>query len=516
MTASLIPAVSLHAAERPTESSSASASASAPHAETQPETQVQWRDWSDATVAQARAAGRPIYLFVGSELSELSRATLRQTLANAQTATWLNAHFSCLMIDADAQPVVASLAHHFLERVKQRRGLPMHLWLTPDFEPFDGAGYLPPSEEWGQPGFLKNARSALEAWTVDPARARALAAEARTQMSPLALVDGPTDPSTRLDQAAFAWIGAIDPVHGGFGSAPKLPEPEVLRFLVRRNAAGREAALNAARSLVKGAARDSVEGGFYRRTIDEAWTEPYLQKTLLDQARIALALFDVADLGGDVQLRTAGLESLDFALRFLRRPDGSFAAALDGTREESTDPTVRPRFVQTGQATTGALGLFLEALQRARRLDEGRYSAAASGLADILRRSAQSADGTLARHPGSAVRAAPADYFAVALGLRALANPKDAALAERLIARVQDTYFDSLSGLYQASPPTPPAGIALRVPASGEIPSAEALALIAGVPEATAARIRRALLSAIEYDPQPSGDSLLALSTKTP
>jgi len=513
MAASLISAVSLHAAERPKEP--ASTLAPAPHVETRPETEVQWRVWSDATLAQARAAGRPIYLFVGSELSELSRATLRQTFANPQTATWMNENFSCLMIDADTRPEVASLAQHFIERVKQRRGLPVHLWLTPDFEPYDGAGYLPPSEEWGQPGFLKSARSALEAWTVDPARARTLAAEARRQMSPLALIGGATDPSVRLDQAAAAWIAAIDPVHGGFGSAPKVPEPEAIRFLLRRGPTGQEAALNAARALVNGAARDAAEGGFYRRTIDEAWKEPYFQKTLADQARISLALFEVANLSGELTLRKAAFEALDFALKFLRRPDGSFAAALDGTRGENAESNRRPHFLQTGPATTGALGLFLSALQSARRTDESRYAAAASAIADTLRRLAASADGTLPRHAGSAALASPADHLAVALGLRALANPKDAALAERLIARVQDTYFDPASGLYQASPPTPSPGIALRVPASGEVPSAEALALIAGVPEATAAQIRRALLTAIEYDVLPPGDTLLALATTT-
>ncbi len=103
--------------------------------------------------------------------------------------------------------------------------------------------------------------------------------------------NAPSDATAKLDAAAKAWIAAIDPVNGGFGGAPKQPEPEVIRFLLTRpDAASRDAAINAARAIVKGALRDPIDGGFYRRCIDEAWKEPYYQKTLADQARIALAL----------------------------------------------------------------------------------------------------------------------------------------------------------------------------------------------------------------------------------
>src|SRR5258708_3480619 len=201
----------------------------------QTDSAVHWHVWNDATLAEARVANRSVYVFIGSPLSELTRATIGQTFGSAKTVAWLNENFFCIFVDADAQPEVAAFAQHYIRSIKQLQGWPVHLWLTPEFQPYDGANYLPPSEEWGKPGFLKAARSALDNWTGNPARARALAREANDLMRvpPLA-ANTKADAAAKLDAAAKAWIATIDPVNGGFGTAPKEPEPELIRFLLAR------------------------------------------------------------------------------------------------------------------------------------------------------------------------------------------------------------------------------------------------------------------------------------------
>lgn len=470
---------------------------------------IRWQPWNEATLAQARASGRSIYVFIGSPLSELTRATISQTFTSEKTVAWLNENFFCILVDADTQPEVAAYAQHYIVSVKQLRGSPVHLWLTSDLQPYDGANYLPPSEEWGKAGFLKAARNALDTWTLDPARARALAAEAISMMRlPPLGAETKADLKAKLDRSAAAWIATLDSKNGGFGTAPKQPEPELIRFLLAPDPAARAAALNHARALVAGAVRDPVDGGFYRRAIDEEWKEPYRQKTLADQARIALALLDAADAAKDDKLRAAAFGALDFALKELRQPDGSFAAALDGTREENVDPAKRPAFVRVGTATTGTQGLLIAALQRT---GEKRFTTLAAQLSGRLRERLAASGYTLEHIANFPASATAADYAAVALAFRTL---KDAATADRLLARANELFFDATVGSYMASPVKLPPGIAVRAPASGETPSAETLALLAGADEQTAAPLRRALLSAIEYDEQPPGDVLLSLSVK--
>jgi hypothetical protein len=482
---------------------------------------VKWQVWDATTLAQAKQQNKSVYVFIGSPLSELTRATINQTFTSEKTVAWINENFFSIFVDADAQPDVAALGQHFISSVKQLRGQPVHLWLTPDtLQPYDGANYLPPSEEWGKPGFLKAARAALDTWTVDPARARALATEALDMMRlPPVDTSAPLDIEAKLAAAAKAWVAAADPVNGGFGTAPKLPEPEVIRFLLARdNWLEREAGYKAALAMVSGALRDPVDGGFYRRCIDEEWKEPYLQKTLVDQARIALALFDARDAGaralasssvtpasmkiGFDKIGAAARGALDFVLKELRNPDGTFAAALDGTLEEHTDPTKRPKFVKVGSAKLAARAMLVEAILRSEE----------AGLIEVTRR--QPLDMGL-------------EFAKILAQSRPISNPPADLLTLAAVFRLKPTgdftgllgicnhhYFDAATGSYMAVKEDLGPGIALRVPASGETPSAEVLALLAGVDAKTADLIRRNLMHQIEYDELPPGDILLGLSQK--
>lgn len=473
---------------------------------------VHWQSWNDATLDRARVSGKCLYVFIGSPLSELTRATINQTFTSEKTVDWLNENFFCIFVDADVQPDVAAYGQYFITTVKQLRGSPVHLWLTSDLQPYDGANYLPPSEEWGKPGFLRAARGALDARAGDGVQARNLAAEAIAMMRPTPLgttSPSATDPATRLDRATAAWLATVDAKNGGFGGAPKQPEPELIRFLLTRGDAARTAALAAARALVSGAVRDPVDGGFYRRAIDEEWKEPQPQKVLSDQARIALALFEAAAVAKDEALRAAAVGALDFSLKNLRNPDGTFLAALDGTpAAENVQPAARSAFARVGTASTGAQGWLISALQRS---GDKRFTAVAATLAEQLRAEFTAA-GVLPHTFGMSAAATAADYAAAALAFREL---KEHALADRLLARANELFFDPASGLYLAAPAKLPRGIAVRVPATGDSPPPEAVALLAGVDPATAALLRRALFSTIEYDEQPPGELLLALS-RTP
>jgi hypothetical protein len=109
------------------------------------------------------------------------------------------------------------------------------------------------------------------------------------------------------------------------------------------------------------------------------------------------------------------------------------------------------------------------------------------------------------------VRGTPTDLVATAMAFRSLKND---AVASKRLAEANELYFDPAAGVYLGIPGKIPMGIAVRAPASGDTPSAEVLALLAGVDEKTADLIRRNLLAAIEYDDLPPGDVLLGLSRK--
>jgi len=300
---------------------------------------VAWSPWGDAAFTRAKSEGKPIFLFMGYFSSELARAMRRQTFANPETAQWLNQHFVCVIVDRAERPDLAALYQAYIEDVKQLSGWPLNVWLTPDLLPFDGAAYLSPSEDWGRPGFLKQAKQALDAWTTDPAGCRRRAADAAVQLRP------PAPPAqrsawteernrARLSAAAKAWLDSADAAQGGFGDLPKYPEPELVRFFLRRPPAGREAALRTLRALSTSAVRDPLDGGFFRYAADAAWRLPCPQKALADQARVALAFLDAAQGADADAFARCARGALDFARSRLSLPDGTFASVQDATADE--------------------------------------------------------------------------------------------------------------------------------------------------------------------------------------
>ena len=299
---------------------------------------VNWETWKPEVLRRAQTEKKPVYIFVGSSLSELSRATCQQTFTNPESAAYLNQHFICVLVDREEQPDVAACVRYYLQTVKQTDGWPAHIWLTPELQPYEGAGYLPPSEEWGRSGFSNVARQAGEAWTADPRSCRGHGAEAVSTMSLRSTETFPTLSAdamkAKLAAVSAAWLATFDAANGGFGNAPRTPEPELVRFLLGGSKADSDAALTTLRALLNSAVRDPLDGGFFTRATDAAWRIPYMQKTLADQARLALTCLDAARAAKDPAPERAARGALDYALGRLALPDGGFAAAEDATPAE--------------------------------------------------------------------------------------------------------------------------------------------------------------------------------------
>src|SRR3990170_2262575 len=117
-------------------------------------------------------------------------------------------------------------------------GWPMSVFLTPDGRPFYGGTYFPDTPRHGMPSFRQVLASIAGVWRDDRARAEALAE-------------------------------GFDPVHGGFGGAPKFPAPMTIEHLLRRSVRSGDAqALAMAQrtidAMAAGGIYDQLGGGFAR------------------------------------------------------------------------------------------------------------------------------------------------------------------------------------------------------------------------------------------------------------
>jgi uncharacterized protein YyaL (SSP411 family) len=310
---------------------------------------VQFLTWGEAAWARAKAEQKPLYLVVGSFTQELARAMREQSFMREENAALLNESFIPVVVDRDEHPDLAAFLQAYVGTVKQMQGWPLNVWLTPELKPFEGASYLPPSDEWGKEGFPNALKRVLNAWQTDPEAQRAKADEALAALAeavpagPAPAVDAAAV-HTLLDEAAAAWLATYDATNGGFGDPPRRLEAELLRFLLsRQDQAARDAALATLRAIAASPVRDPLDGGFFRSAGDTAWRQPTLQKVLGDQARVALAFLD------------AGMrEPVPGALAYvasLGTPATGYCAGEDGTAE-----AVVPSYLWTAAEVRATVG----------------------------------------------------------------------------------------------------------------------------------------------------------------
>ena len=126
----------------------------------------------------------------------------------------------------------------------------------------------------------------------------------------------------------------FDPTNGGFGGAPKFPQPDFLDFLLRTGGPeshGISMVVHTLSRMAAGGIRDHAGGGFHRYSVDARWLVPHFEKMLYDNALLARALTR-AHLLGARHLGPVAEETLDYVLEDLTFAGGG---VLLGARRDS-------------------------------------------------------------------------------------------------------------------------------------------------------------------------------------
>jgi uncharacterized protein len=300
---------------------------------------VDWYPWGPEALERARREDRPILLSIGYAACHWCHVMERESFEDQETADLMNRNFVSVKVDREERPDLDGIYMEAVQAMSGHGGWPMTVFLTPEGEPFFAGTYFPPDDRHGMPGFGRVLLAIADAWRERRGDARLQAhrvTEALRQSEAITPSAEPLSESVLRD--AFSGLErAFDAEWGGFGGAPKFPQPMTLEFLLRCHVRGYPGALEMTeRTLVRmasGGMYDQVGGGFHRYSVDARWHVPHFEKMLYDNAQLARLYARAWLLTGDARYGQVARETLDYLLRELLHPDGGFFSSQDADSE---------------------------------------------------------------------------------------------------------------------------------------------------------------------------------------
>jgi uncharacterized protein len=301
---------------------------------------VDWYPWGPEALERARAEDKPILLSVGYAACHWCHVMAHESFEDPETAAQMNRDFVCVKVDREERPDLDGIYMDAVQAMTGHGGWPMTVFLTPEGGPFYAGTYYPKLDRPGMPSFRRVLAAVTDAW----ARRRD---DARRQGDQVVQVlaaqsgalggDGGELSEATLRQAFEGLRGAFDATWGGFGAAPKFPQPMTLEFLLRCDLRGYAGALDMARltldKMAAGGIFDQVGGGFHRYSTDGRWLVPHFEKMLYDNAQLVRLYTHAWQRTGDDRYRRVAARTADYLLGELRHPGGGFFSSQDADSE---------------------------------------------------------------------------------------------------------------------------------------------------------------------------------------
>src|SRR5512143_3216453 len=301
---------------------------------------VDWYPWGEEALTRAREEDKPIFLSIGYAACHWCHVMAHESFEDPETAAFMNAHFINIKVDREERPDLDSIYMQATTAMTGSGGWPMSIFLTPDLRPFYAGTYFPPVQRYNMPAFKDILAGIARAWQEEPEEIERVSGQVSTHLQQ-AISSEPAGETaftqSDLDAAAKSLIDSYDWGYGGWGMAPKFPQPMAIEFLLRRHIAGNSEALkpavHALDAMSRGGMYDAVGGGFSRYSVDNFWRVPHFEKMLYDNAQLSRVYLHAWQVTKDLFFKQIVIETIDFIAREMTHPAGGFYSSLDADSE---------------------------------------------------------------------------------------------------------------------------------------------------------------------------------------
>ena len=301
---------------------------------------VDWYPWGEEALELARSEDKPILLSIGYSACHWCHVMERESFEDEIIAGMMNENFVSIKVDREERPDLDQVYMQAVQMLTGSGGWPMTVFLTPEGKPFYGGTYFPPTDRQGMPGFPRLITSIAEAYKTNKGEVDRVTQQLTTQMTQSNQIPKGTSILTVdiLHQAYSTLATNFDYQNGGFGNAPKFPQPMGPEFLLRYyhhgyNPRALELVEITLEKMAYGGIYDQIGGGFHRYSTDAYWLVPHFEKMLYDNALLARLYLHTHLITGKPLYRRIVEETLDYVLREMTDSSGGFYSAQDADSE---------------------------------------------------------------------------------------------------------------------------------------------------------------------------------------
>jgi uncharacterized protein YyaL (SSP411 family) len=301
---------------------------------------VDWYPWGDEAFEKARREHKPIFLSIGYSTCHWCHVMAHESFEDNEIAQTMNEVFVSVKVDREERPDIDTVYMTVCQLMTGSGGWPLTIIMTPDKEPFFAGTYFPKESMYGRIGLRQLVGEIDRVWKEQHGRIEQITKEVTASLAQLNEEDaGGKAPDTELMENAYQNIRqSFDRKNGGFGTAPKFPNPSHLFFLLRywRWTGERDSldmVVETLEAMRCGGIYDQIGFGFHRYATDSYWLVPHFEKMLYDQALLLMVYTEAFQATGKKSFQKTAQEIITYVLRDMTSTEGGFFSAEDADSE---------------------------------------------------------------------------------------------------------------------------------------------------------------------------------------
>lgn len=343
---------------------------------------VDWYPWCDEAFAEAKRRGVAVFLSIGYSTCYWCHVMERECFEDETIAKQMNERFVCIKVDREQRPDIDDLYMAATQIFTGSGGWPMSVFLDPDTrKPFWCGTYFPPKPMHGRPSFpqiLEGLSGAFKDKREEIREQSESIADAVQEQ--LTLDTKPVQIGVpQITRTTTTLLTQFDRTNGGFGGAPKFPQPVYLEYLLDVRAITDPQTQEAIDAVVRktldsmaiGGINDHVGGGFHRYAVDALWSVPHFEKMLYDNAQLAELYARASVQYSDTLFAHTTRRTLDYVLREMTGDGEPGATGFFSAQDAEVDGREGLNYLWTSEEFDDVLGEDSGFAKRLYGLDQG-------------------------------------------------------------------------------------------------------------------------------------------------